>query len=55
MEKEISILPSSGKEESEDNEEVVAIQTTSVDENTEVGTSVMEVFVPEITDVGSQS
>ena len=29
--------------------------TTSVDENTEVGTSVTEVFVPEVTDVGSQS
>ena len=55
MEKEESIVPSSGEEESEDDEEVVVIQTTTVDENTEVGTSVTEVFVPEVTDEGSQT
>ena len=54
MEKEESIVPSFGEEESED-DEVVVIQTTSVDENTEVGTSVTEVFVAKETDVGSQS
>ena len=54
MEKEESIVPSSGEGESEDDEEVVVIQTTSVDENTIVDTSVTEVVVPEVTDVDSQ-
>ena len=48
MEKEISIVPSSAEEELETDGEIVVIQTTSVDENTEVGTSVMEDFVPEV-------